>query len=99
MSPQLISSALMDQTDTAEMDEMSDSSRDFYIGLSLAMSSSIFIGTSFVLTKKGLQQIAVRASKYCMPFAESKSGFFFVFLIRPLCATFVVAVVNRNQPV
>jgi len=37
---------------------------DFYIGLGLAMSSSIFIGSSFILTKKGLQQISVRASKY-----------------------------------
>jgi len=39
-------------------------SSDFYIGLFLAMSSSVFIGTSFILTKKGLQQISVRASKY-----------------------------------
>ena len=57
-------SILMDQTYRTESKEKIDPSRDFYIGLSLAMSSSIFIGTSFILTKKGLQQIAVRASKY-----------------------------------
>ncbi|KAK6299116.1 hypothetical protein J4Q44_G00306260 [Coregonus suidteri] len=31
---------------------------DFYIGLSLAMSSSIFIGGSFILKKKGLLRLA-----------------------------------------
>uniref|UniRef100_A0A4X2JTT0 Magnesium transporter NIPA2 n=1 Tax=Vombatus ursinus TaxID=29139 RepID=A0A4X2JTT0_VOMUR len=34
----------------------------FYIGLSLAVSSSIFIGTSFILKKKGLLKIASRGS-------------------------------------
>ena len=53
----------MDQTYGTELEETPGPSRDFYIGLGLAMSSSIFIGTSFILTKKGLQQIAVRASK------------------------------------
>ena len=55
---------VMDQTYAAKSEEKPGFSRDFYIGLSLAMSSSIFIGTSFILTKKGLQQISVRASKY-----------------------------------
>ena len=54
----------MDQTYGTELEETPGPSRDFYTGLGLAMSSSIFIGTSFILTKKGLQQIAVRASKY-----------------------------------
>lgn len=34
---------------------------DFYIGLALAMSSSLFIGTSFILKKKGLLKLSVRA--------------------------------------
>lgn len=38
-----------------------DLSQDFYIGLSLAMSSSLFIGTSFILKKKGLLRLSVRA--------------------------------------
>jgi len=54
----------MDQIYGTESEEDPSPMRDFYIGLSLAMSSSIFIGTSFILTKKGLQQIAVRASMY-----------------------------------
>lgn len=35
---------------------------DFYIGLSLAMSSSIFIGGSFILKKKGLLRLASKGS-------------------------------------
>lgn len=35
--------------------------RDFYIGLTLAASSGIFIGTSFIFTKKGLLRLTVRA--------------------------------------
>ncbi|XP_046888644.1 magnesium transporter NIPA2 isoform X2 [Hypomesus transpacificus] len=35
---------------------------DFYIGLSLAMSSSIFIGGSFILKKKGLLRLAGKGS-------------------------------------
>ncbi|KAJ8385699.1 hypothetical protein AAFF_G00182990 [Aldrovandia affinis] len=35
---------------------------DFYIGLSLAVSSSIFIGGSFILKKKGLLRLAKRGS-------------------------------------
>lgn len=38
-----------------------DLSQDFYIGLILAMSSSLFIGTSFILKKKGLLRLSVRA--------------------------------------
>lgn len=36
--------------------------QDFYIGLSLAMSSSIFIGGSFILKKKGLLRLASKGS-------------------------------------
>ncbi|XP_007507840.1 magnesium transporter NIPA2-like isoform X2 [Monodelphis domestica] len=35
---------------------------NFYIGLCLALSSSIFIGASFILKKKGLLKIASRGS-------------------------------------
>ena len=35
--------------------------KDFYIGLSLACSSSIFIGASFIFKKKGLLNLSVRA--------------------------------------
>lgn len=35
--------------------------RDFYIGLILAISSSIFIGSSFIVKKKGLMKLSVRA--------------------------------------
>lgn len=35
---------------------------DFYIGLSLAVSSSVFIGSSFILKKKGLLRLASKGS-------------------------------------
>lgn len=35
---------------------------DFYIGLGLAISSSIFIGGSFILKKKGLLRLAKKGS-------------------------------------
>uniref|UniRef100_H0VM35 NIPA magnesium transporter 2 n=3 Tax=Rodentia TaxID=9989 RepID=H0VM35_CAVPO len=35
---------------------------DFYIGLGLAMTSSIFIGGSFILKKKGLLRLARKGS-------------------------------------
>lgn len=38
------------------------SQRDFMIGLSLAVSSSIFIGTSFILKKKGLLRLEARGA-------------------------------------
>ena len=45
---------------------------DFYIGLGLAMSSSIFIGGSFILKKKGLLRLArkgsMRAGRLFMPY-------------------------------
>jgi len=55
---------VMDQTHGAESIAKPGPTKDFYIGLGLAMSSSVFIGTSFILTKKGLLQISVRASMY-----------------------------------
>lgn len=35
---------------------------DFYVGLALAVSSSIFIGGSFILKKKGLLRLARKGS-------------------------------------
>lgn len=35
---------------------------DFYVGLALAISSSIFIGGSFILKKKGLLRLARKGS-------------------------------------
>lgn len=50
------------ETITSEIAVMSGSSmQDFYVGLILATSSTIFIGTSFIFTKKGLLQLSVRA--------------------------------------
>ena len=37
-----------------------DSNRDFIIGLSLAVSSSIFIGASFIFKKKGLLRLEAK---------------------------------------
>jgi drug/metabolite transporter (DMT)-like permease len=50
---------IMDQT--RHMAGGQRSMTDFYIGLSLAMSSSVFIGVSFILTKKGLLRLSIRA--------------------------------------
>ncbi|KAL3044581.1 hypothetical protein OYC64_012969 [Pagothenia borchgrevinki] len=41
---------------------MDGNRKDFYIGLSLAVSSSVFIGTSFILKKKGLLRLASKGS-------------------------------------
>lgn len=43
---------------------------DFYIGLSLAVSSSAFIGASFILKKKGLLRLASKGS--------TRAGKFFI---------------------
>ena len=41
-------------------DEMiKENPRDFYLGLSLALLSSFFIGSSFILKKKGLIKLSV----------------------------------------
>jgi hypothetical protein len=38
--------------------------QDKYIGLILAMSSSVFIGLSFIITKKGLMNANKRHGKF-----------------------------------
>jgi len=35
-----------------------DKDKDFWIGFALAVSSSLFIGTSFIVKKKGLLRVA-----------------------------------------
>ena len=40
--------------------DRSESYWQFYVGLSLAISSSIFIGGSFILKKKGLLRLAAK---------------------------------------
>ena len=40
--------------------------RDFYIGLCLATSSSVLIGSSFIVKKKALQALSVRAGQLCV---------------------------------
>ncbi len=47
---------------SAPLTTTSDSTRDFYIGLALAVSSSVFIGTSFIVKKKGLLRISRTSS-------------------------------------
>ena len=51
---------------TNTMTEPPKNMRDFYIGLFLACSSSIFIGTSFILKKKGLLRLSHRAGKFSL---------------------------------
>ena len=46
----------MDVTPTKSIKELAQN-REFYIGLLLAVSSSLFIGSSFIIKKKGLIQL------------------------------------------
>ncbi|XP_037118112.1 magnesium transporter NIPA2 [Syngnathus acus] len=51
------------KTDGVDLtNEMEAGRVDFYIGLSLAVSSSLFIGASFILKKKGLLRLASKGS-------------------------------------
>ena len=51
-----------DQAEAAESEPVSKYTRDFYIGLALAISSSAFIGTSFIIKKKGLLRVSRTSS-------------------------------------
>ena len=42
--------------------DTASSNRDFYVGLALAVSSSIFIGMSFIVKKKGLLRVSRTSS-------------------------------------
>ena len=77
-------------TDFVPLDEKV-SQRDFFIGLSLAVSSSIFIGTSFILKKKGLLRLEARVNQDKV----RDIGFYGDFSINKTQAFFILA--NRNQ--
>jgi hypothetical protein len=64
VSPLVSLLAEMNQTIVLASSASMSSQNDFYIGLMLAASSSIFIGTSFIFTKKGLLRLTVRAGKF-----------------------------------
>jgi len=48
---------------------------DKYIGLALAISSSFLIGTSFIITKKGLNDAALRNAAYGAPSASDNLAY------------------------
>ncbi|PAA61798.1 hypothetical protein BOX15_Mlig009478g1 [Macrostomum lignano] len=54
------SSSLDNSTNASMVSSASNGRFDFYIGLFLAMSSSLFIGTSFILKKKALIRLSNR---------------------------------------
>lgn len=49
---------------------------NFYVGLGLAISSSVFIGASFVIKKKGLLKLNVAG--------QTRAGVFFFLFLRYL---------------
>ena len=60
MGPSLINTSISPMTTASSQgDENSD---DYYKGLALALSSCIFIGTSFIVKKKGLLKVARNSS-------------------------------------
>ncbi|CAK5106837.1 unnamed protein product [Meloidogyne enterolobii] len=59
---------------------------DFYIGLGLAISSSIFIGSSFIIKKKALIKLASVSGDYAQRASEGGYGYlkewlWFVFFL------------------
>ncbi|XP_025838044.1 magnesium transporter NIPA2 isoform X2 [Vulpes vulpes] len=67
---------------------------DFYIGLGLAMSSSVFIGGSFILKKKGLLRLAKKGSMRAVGAGEVANFAAYAFapatLVTPLGALSVL---------
>ena len=51
-----------EQPEAVESEPVATYTKDFYIGLALAISSSAFIGTSFIIKKKGLLRVARTSS-------------------------------------
>ena len=49
---------IVTQVVTVVVEASNKKNKDFWIGFSLAVSSSIFIGTSFIVKKKGLLRVA-----------------------------------------
>jgi len=50
---------------------------DFFIGLSLAVSSSIFIGVSFIFKKKGLLRLEAKVKHFRKKKFFFEKSFFF----------------------
>ncbi|XP_011378887.1 magnesium transporter NIPA2 isoform X4 [Pteropus alecto] len=73
---------------------------DFYIGLGLAMSSSIFIGGSFILKKKGLLRLARKGSMRAVGAGEVANFAAYAFapatLVTPLGALSVLVSERLN---
>uniref|UniRef100_A0A8C1E573 Zgc:101583 n=1 Tax=Cyprinus carpio carpio TaxID=630221 RepID=A0A8C1E573_CYPCA len=67
---------------------------DFYIGLALAVSSTIFIGGSFILKKKGLLRLAKKGSTRAVGIGEAANFAAYAFapatLVTPLGALSVL---------
>ena len=53
---------VLSEDSNAADDPVPQYTRDFYIGLALAISSSFFIGTSFIVKKKGLLRVSRTSS-------------------------------------
>lgn len=53
-------------------DDSAKSITEFYVGLFLAISSSIFIGSSFILKKRALLRLAAKdtSRRACKPFCR-----------------------------
>lgn len=50
--------SIVTQVVTVVVEASNQKDKDFWIGLGLAVSSSLFIGTSFIVKKKGLLRVA-----------------------------------------
>ena len=59
MTPKMVGGTGHDVTDDGYVANP-DSNKDFVIGLSLAISSSLFIGASFIFKKKGLLRLEAK---------------------------------------
>lgn len=71
--------------------------KDFIIGLTLAISSSVFIGTSFILKKKGLLRVARNSSSRAGMYGCGHKGVWLIFIVfrsRRLCLSQRVDVVG-----
>ena len=59
MTPKMVGGTGHDVTDDGYVANP-DSNKDFVVGLSLAISSSLFIGASFIFKKKGLLRLEAK---------------------------------------
>ena len=58
-----LSTVTVDVETAANGPKRSSSDSDFYKGLALALSSCLFIGTSFIVKKKGLLRVATDSGR------------------------------------